>query len=116
MRRELAGGYELDDDVERIDLDAVHRYLAEVSYWAEGRPRAVVEDLVRSAARVVGVYHGDQQVGFARAFSDGHTLSYLADVYVLEEPRGRVSVRSSFARRSRAARLPTRAGCSTRGT
>ena len=59
MRRELPGGYELDDDVERIDLDAVHRYLAEESYWAEGRPRAVVEDLVRSAARVIGLYHGD---------------------------------------------------------
>jgi GNAT superfamily N-acetyltransferase len=89
MRRELPGGYELDDDVERIDLDAVHRYLAEVSYWAEGRPRAVVEDLVRTAARVIGLYHGDQQVGFARIFSDGHTLSYLADVYVLEEHRGK---------------------------
>lgn len=88
MRRELPGGYEVDDDVERIDLDAVHRYLAE-SYWAKGRPRAVVEELVRNAARVVGLYHGDQQVGFARAFSDGHTLSYLADVYVLEEHRGR---------------------------
>ena len=25
MRRELPGGYELDDDVERIDFDAVHR-------------------------------------------------------------------------------------------
>jgi GNAT superfamily N-acetyltransferase len=89
MRRELPGGYELDDDIERIDLDAVHRYLAEESYWAEGRPRAVVEDLVRGAARVIGLYHGDQQVGFARAFSDGHTLSYLADVYVLEEHRGK---------------------------
>ncbi len=31
---------------------------------------------------------GFQQVGFARTFSDGHTLSYLADVYVLEEHRG----------------------------
>jgi GNAT superfamily N-acetyltransferase len=88
MRRELPGGYELDDDVDRVDIDAVHRYLSEESYWAEGRPRRVVEDLVRGATRVVGLYHGDEQVGFARTFSDGHTLSYLADVYVLEEHRG----------------------------
>jgi ribosomal protein S18 acetylase RimI-like enzyme len=88
MRRELPGGYELDDDVDRIDLDAVHRYLAEESYWAAGRPRDVVEDLVRGATRVVGLYHGDEQIGFARTFSDGHTLSYLADVYVLEGHRG----------------------------
>ncbi len=89
MRRELAGGYELDDDVDRIDLDAVHRYLAEESYWAESRTRDVVEALVRGATRVVGLYHGGQQVGFARVCSDGHTLSYLADVYVLEEHRGK---------------------------
>jgi GNAT superfamily N-acetyltransferase len=89
MRRALPGGYELDDDVDRIDLDAVHCYLAEESYWAEGRPREVVEDLVRGATRVVGLYHDGAQVGFARALSDGHTLSYLADVYVLEEHRGR---------------------------
>jgi GNAT superfamily N-acetyltransferase len=89
MRRELQDGYELDDDIDRIDLDAVHRYLAEESYWAKGRPRKVVKDLVRGATRVVGLYHGDRQVGFARTFSDGHTLSYLADVYVLTEHRGK---------------------------
>jgi ribosomal protein S18 acetylase RimI-like enzyme len=89
MRRELPGGYELDDDVDRIDLDAVHRYLSDESYWAEGRPRAVVEELVRGATRVVGLYRDDEQVGFARTFSDGHTVAYLADVYVLEEHRGR---------------------------
>lgn len=88
MRRELPGGYELDDDVDRIDIDAVHRYLSKESYWAEGRPRAVVEDLVRGATRVVGLYRDGAQVGFARTFSDGHTLAYLADVYVLEEHRG----------------------------
>jgi ribosomal protein S18 acetylase RimI-like enzyme len=88
MRRELPGGYELDDDVDRIDIDAVHRYLSEESYWAEGRPRAVVAELVRGATRVVGLYRDSVQVGFARTFSDGHTLAYLADVYVLEEHRG----------------------------
>jgi ribosomal protein S18 acetylase RimI-like enzyme len=89
MRRELPDGYELDDDPARIDVDAVHRYLAEESYWAHGRPREVVEALVRGATRVVGLYHGHEQIGFARIFSDGHTLSYLADVYVLPEHRGR---------------------------
>ena len=89
MRRELPGGYELDDDVDRIDLDAVHRYLSDESYWAEGRPKVVVEELVRGATRVVGLYRDDEQVGFARTFSDGHTIAYLADVYVLEEHRGR---------------------------
>ena len=89
MRRELGGGIELDDDPARIDVDAVHDYLANESYWAEGRPRDTVERLVREAQRVVGVYDGERQVGFARAFSDGVSLVYLADVYVLPEYRGR---------------------------
>lgn len=89
MRRQLPGGYELDDDVGRIDLDEVHRYLAEESYWAEGRSHETVDALVRGATRVVGVYHEERQVGFARAVSDGHTVAYLADVYVLPEHRGR---------------------------
>ena len=89
MRRRLADGLELDDDPTRIDVDAVGNYLANESYWAEGRPREVVERLVREAQRVVGLYDGSRQIGFARAFTDGVSLVYLADVYVLSEYRGR---------------------------
>ena len=88
MRRDLGGGYELDDDPARIDRDAVHAYLTQ-SYWAEGRSREVQDALMANAARVVGLYLGDDQVGFSRTLSDGHVQSYLADVYVLEEHRGR---------------------------
>jgi predicted N-acetyltransferase YhbS len=88
MRRVLPGGFELDDDPARIDVDAVHRYLAEQSYWAAGRPRETVERLVQEAARIVGLYHGGEQVGFARAVSDGVAVAYLADVSVLPAHRG----------------------------
>jgi len=89
VRRDLGGGYELDDDRARIDAAAVHRYLAEESYWARGRPYADVELLVREAARVVGLYHDGRQVGFCRAARCAPGLFYLADVYVLPEHRGR---------------------------
>jgi len=89
VRRDLGGGYELDDDPGRIDRDAVHRYLSEESYWARGRTREVQDELIDVAARVVGLYHEGEQVGFTRTLSDGHAQSYLADVYVLEEHRGR---------------------------
>jgi ribosomal protein S18 acetylase RimI-like enzyme len=49
----------------------------------------VVDRLIREAQRVVGLYDGERQVGFARAFTDGVSLVYLADVYVLPEYRGR---------------------------
>ena len=89
MRRELAGGYELDDDSDRVDIDAVHAFISGESYWARGRPRALVERLVREATRVVGLYKEGVQVGFSRAATDGATVVYLADVYVLADHRGR---------------------------
>jgi len=89
VKRDLGDVYELDDDLTRIDREAVHRYLSEESYWAKGRARDVQDALIEGAARVVGLYHHDEQVGFTRTLSDGHAQSYLADVYVLEEHRGR---------------------------
>jgi GNAT superfamily N-acetyltransferase len=89
MRRVLSDGFELDDDPQRIDLDAVHEYLSNESYWAKGRPRETVERLVREAQRVVGLYRDGRQIGFTRTASDGVAFAYLADVYVLPEFRGR---------------------------
>jgi GNAT superfamily N-acetyltransferase len=89
VKRELGDGFELDDDRDRVDVAAVHRYLAEESYWARGREYAVVEELVREAARVVGLYHGGAQIGFCRAARCAPGLFYLADVYVLDDYRGR---------------------------
>jgi len=90
VRRGLTDGFELDDDPARIDRKAVHAYLGGVSYWAAGRSRETMDELIATAARVVGLYtRSGEQVGFARVVSDCRTVSYLADVYVLEEWRGR---------------------------
>jgi predicted N-acetyltransferase YhbS len=91
VRRRLPGGYELDDEPARVDRAAVHRFLSEESYWAVGRERSTVDDLIERAARVVGLYAGDgSQVGFSRtvdALDAGFV--YLADVFVLAGHRGR---------------------------
>ncbi len=90
MRRTLADGYELDDDADRIDVAAVHRFISEESYWAPGRDYETQARLVREAARVVGLYHEGRQVGFCRAVvAYGLPTVYLADVYVLDSHRGR---------------------------
>jgi GNAT superfamily N-acetyltransferase len=89
VSRDLGAGYDLDDDPGRRDRAAVHRYLCEESYWARGRPRETQDALIDNATRVVGIYHNGRQVGFSRAVSDEHVVSYLADVYVLGEHRGR---------------------------
>jgi GNAT superfamily N-acetyltransferase len=87
--RTLSNGIELDDSKERIDRAEVHRFLSEIAYWSLGRERATQDRLIDGAARVVGLYDGDRQIGFCRAASDGTSFAYLADVYVLEEYRGR---------------------------
>jgi GNAT superfamily N-acetyltransferase len=87
VRRRLDGGYDLDDDPARIDADAVWAFLSTEAYWGRERSRADLERQLREATRLVGLYHGAEQVGFARIVSDGR-MAYLADVYVLEGLRG----------------------------
>jgi GNAT superfamily N-acetyltransferase len=90
VRRELPGGYELDDDPSRLDVDAVHAYIGGESYWAKGRTREAMEAIIAGSRRVLGLYApGGAQAGFCRVVSDGVTFAYLADVYVLAEHRGR---------------------------
>ena len=81
-------GYQLSSDPDRLDLAAVHAFLAR-SYWSEGIPADVV---ARAAAGslCLGLYAPDgAQVGYARFVTDRTTFAYLCDVYVLEGHRGR---------------------------
>ncbi|MCW2959932.1 MAG: N-acetyltransferase [Thermoleophilia bacterium] len=88
-QRDLPEGYTLDDDVSRIDVDAVHRFISTESYWGLGRARSVTELALAGSARMVGLYAPDGAlVGFGRVISDTQTFAWLADVYVLEAHRG----------------------------
>jgi GNAT superfamily N-acetyltransferase len=85
-----SGCYELDDNPERIDRDAVWDFLSTEAYWGRFRSRADFEAQFASAWRVVGVYETatGRQVGFARAVSDGVAFAYLADVFIVAGARG----------------------------
>jgi GNAT superfamily N-acetyltransferase len=89
MIRELPGGYELDDDPRRIDVDVVHRYISEESYWGQGRSHALVVAALEGSQRLVGVYRAGALVGFARAVTDRAVFAMLLDVFVLSEHRGK---------------------------
>jgi len=88
--------YLISTDPTKLDLDLIHKFLSEYSYWARGIPRDV---LARSIANSLcfGVYavgntmlNADwRQVGFARVTTDRATFAYLADVFILPEHRGR---------------------------
>jgi len=83
----LTSGYELSDDQARIDAAAAHAYLSR-SYWSPGIPLATVERAIANSL-CVAVFHGGEQVAMARLLTDFATHAYLADVYVLEEHRGK---------------------------
>jgi GNAT superfamily N-acetyltransferase len=89
VKRDLGDGFELDDDPARVDVEAVHRFLSEESYWARGRDLETVRTILGEAVRVVGLYREGGLVGFCRAARCAPKLLYLGDVYVLSEYRGR---------------------------
>jgi GNAT superfamily N-acetyltransferase len=86
-RRWRRDGYLISTDRSLLDLRFVHGYL-ETSYWAAGVPAEVVRRSVENSL-CFGVYISEEQVGFARVVTDRATFAYLADVFVLEEHRGR---------------------------
>jgi GNAT superfamily N-acetyltransferase len=84
---QVRGDYAVSTDPDRLDLVAIHRYLA-TSYWSPGLPREVLARAV-AGSLCFGLYHRAEQVGFARVVTDRATFAYLCDVYVLNAHRGR---------------------------
>ncbi len=85
-------GYTISTDPQKMDAEAIyeaiHNYL-ERSYWAGGRTKATVEKSLRNSLNF-GVFSPEGSlVGFARVVTDYATFAYLADVYILEEHRGK---------------------------
>lgn len=79
--------FTISTDRNRLQIEAIHRFLSEESYWAKERTK---EQTVRAIKYSLpfGVYKGENQIGFARVVTDYATFAYLGDVYILEEFRG----------------------------
>ncbi len=85
---EQRNGYTLSTDPARLDISAIHDYLSQRSYWAQGRSRQVVERSITNSL-CFGIYAPDgSQVGFARVVTDYATFAWLCDVFILENARG----------------------------
>ncbi len=80
--------FTISTDPSLLDVDAIHRFLAEESYWAQNRTREQTETAIRNSLPF-GLYKGENQIGFARVVTDFATFAYLGDVYVIGEFRGR---------------------------
>lgn len=78
----------LSGDTSRMQIDVIHRFLSEESYWAQGIPRETVEESIQHSL-CFGAFQGSAQVGFARVVTDRATYAYICDVFVLPTHRGR---------------------------
>lgn len=81
------GEYTVSTDPGKLDLDFIHGFLSQNSYWAKNRSRSLVERSLEHSLNF-GIYRADQQIGFARVVTDYATFAWLADVFIIEEYRG----------------------------
>lgn len=80
--------YTITTEKSRLDVDRIHRYLSEESYWAKKIPRDLVALSIEHSL-CFGAFAGAEFAGFARVITDYSVFAYIADVFVLEEHRGR---------------------------
>jgi len=80
----------ISTDKSIIDIDTVHHYLCNESYWAKNISLTIVKKTIEGSF-CFGVYKKEGtaiiQVGFARVITDKATFGYLADVFILNAYR-----------------------------
>jgi GNAT superfamily N-acetyltransferase len=81
------GDYSISTDRSRLNVELIHDFLSQKTYWAIGRARDVVQRSIDNSLPF-GLYQGTDLVGFARVVTDRATFAWIADVFVLPEHRG----------------------------
>lgn len=90
---ELKMDFIISTDKAKLDTGLIHHYLSTESYWAKNIPLTVVQQSIEGSF-CFGVYKKESnglltQIGFARVITDYTTFGYLADVFILDNYRGR---------------------------
>jgi len=83
----IRDGFTISTEKEKLDIDVIHSFLSR-TYWAEGISKEIIRRSIEGSL-CFGVFENDKQVGFARMITDNATFAYLADVFIIEEYRGR---------------------------
>ena len=82
----------ISTDKSKLDINIIHNYLCNESYWAKNIPVQIVQQSIEGSC-CFGLYvtenSNTKQIGFARVITDCATFGYLADVFILESYRGK---------------------------
>lgn len=79
--------FSISTQAAHFDIALVHGFLTR-SYWAQGIDETTVRRSIENSL-CFGIFCGERQIGFARVVTDRATFAYLADVFIVEEFRGR---------------------------
>ncbi len=77
----------ISTDKSLLQLDTIHSVLKE-SYWAKNIPLEILKRSIENSI-CFGVYIEKEQIGFCRVITDKATFAYLADVFIVEEHKGK---------------------------
>ncbi len=80
--------YLFSSDKSKMQWSFIQEWIATESYWAKKIP---IETVKRAAENsyCVAVFCKEKQVGYMRVITDYATFSYLADVFIINEHRGK---------------------------
>ncbi len=84
----IKDNFTISTDKSRLNVEYIHQYLCNRSYWAESIPVDVVQKSIQGSI-CFGIYTEETQIGFARVITDSACFAYLADVFIDEQYRGR---------------------------
>jgi GNAT superfamily N-acetyltransferase len=79
---------EISTDKDCLDVDTIHAYLRDETYWAQNRTLEQTRTAIDNSL-CFGAYIDGGLVAFGRVVSDFATFAYVGDVFVLPEFRGR---------------------------
>ncbi len=66
--------YVISDDASLLNINFIHNYLTNESYWAKNIPGDIVERSVKNSL-CFGIYKTSEQIGFARVVTDKATFA-----------------------------------------
>ena len=78
----------ISTDRSRLNIEFIHSFLSTRAYWAIGRSLDVVQRAIENSLNF-GVFDASKQIGFARVVTDYSTFAWVADVFIIEDYRGR---------------------------
>jgi GNAT superfamily N-acetyltransferase len=76
----------ISTDKSKLDLELIHRFLTNDSYWAKGRSKEVVKSSIENSL-CFGVFKAKEQVGFARVVTDYAVFAWILDLFILRNYR-----------------------------